>query len=206
MKKLFHFFLSLLLVLGISQASAQTKKTSTGSKGKSEKSSSGRSGGGGSAGYKTAIGLRGGNYSSGLTIKHFFNAGKNAAAEALVTTEYRAKGARFTLLLEKHWTIVPDVKNLQWYVGAGLHAGAYRGRYYYAVAYRYKKKRDYYVYYTGYDDKVYPVFGADFVLGLEYKIPDLPLVISADYKPYFDVFDGNTGVYQDAAVSVRFSF
>ncbi|WP_460675715.1 hypothetical protein [Hymenobacter coalescens] len=191
----------LTLTLGIGQASAQTKKTSTKS-GKSSGKSSG--GGGGSAGYKTAIGLRGGNYASGLTIKHFFNPGKNAAVEGLVTTEYLGKGARFTLLFEKHWTIVPDVKNLQWYVGAGLHAGAYRGRYYYVVEYRRKHKDRTYVYFT--DDEVYPVFGADFILGLEYKIPDLPLVISADYKPYFDVFKYGNGVYQDAAVSVRFGF
>jgi hypothetical protein len=201
MKKVTFLLCMICLLLGFGQASAQTKKTST----KGSSKSSGRSSGGG-AGYTTGVGLRGGNYASGLTIKHFFNSSKNAAVEGLVTTEYRAKGARFTLLFEKHWTIVPDIKNLQWYVGAGLHAGAYRGYHYYGVAYRYKKKRDYIVYYPVYEDKLYPVFGADFVLGVEYKIPDLPVVIGVDYKPYFDVFDGNTGVYQDAAASVRFSF
>ncbi|RTQ50763.1 hypothetical protein EJV47_09040 [Hymenobacter gummosus] len=205
MKKLTILLCALCLVLGFGQASAQTKKTS--SKGSSKSSGKSSGGGGGQAGYTTAIGLRGGNFASGLTVKHFFNSGKNAAVEGLVTTEYLGRGARFTLLFEKHWTIVPDVKNLQWYVGAGLHAGAYRGRYYYAVAYRYRKNKDYRVYYyPAYEDKTYPVFGADFVLGLEYKIPDLPVVIGVDYKPYFDVFDGHTGVYQDAAASVRFSF
>ncbi|WP_165822231.1 hypothetical protein [Hymenobacter edaphi] len=206
MKKPLLLLFLLTLALGIGQVSAQTKKTST----KSGKSSGGKGGGSkssgsGGAGYTTGIGLRGGGFASGLTVKHFFNPGKGAAVEGLVTTEYLGRGARFTLLLEKHWTILPDVKNLQWYLGAGLHAGAYRGRYYYVVEYRRKKHdRYYYAYYA--DDQVYPVFGADFVLGLEYKIPDLPLVISADYKPYFDVYRGNSAVYQDAAVSVRFSF
>lgn len=196
MKKHFLFLAIPALILGIGQAAAQTKKTS---------SKSGRSSGGGNAGYTTGVGLRGGNYASGLTVKHFFNPGTGAAAEALVTTEYLGRGARFTLLLEKHWQIIPEAKNLQWYVGGGLHAGAYRGRYYYAVQYRRYRDEDRYYEYR-YDDRVYPVLGADIVLGLEYKIPDLPLVIGADYKPYFDIYRSYGGFYQDAAVSVRFSF
>lgn len=206
MKKHLLYLVLLALLPGIGQVSAQTKKTTTKSGKSSGKSGSSKGGGSGSgAGYTTGVGLRGGGYASGLTVKHFFNPGKGAAVEGLVTTEYRARGARFTLLLEKHWTILPEAKNLQWYIGGGLHAGAYRGRYYYVGEYRRKKHdRYYYVYYA--DDQVYPVFGADLVLGLEYKIPDLPLVIGADYKPYFDVYRGNSAVYQDAAVNVRFSF
>lgn len=202
MKKTLALLTALTLVLGIGQVSAQTKKTSSKSGKSSGKSSGG--GGGGTAGYTTGIGLRGGGFASGLTVKHFFNPGKGAAVEGLVTTEYLGRGARFTLLMEKHWPLLPEIKNLQWYFGGGLHLGAYRGRYYYAVTYRRKKHDRYYVYYV--DDKLYPVFGADLVLGLEYKVPDLPLVVGADYKPYFDVYDGASGFYHDAALSVRFTF
>ncbi|OON67450.1 hypothetical protein [Hymenobacter sp. CRA2] len=199
MKKTAYLFLLLTLLLGFGQVSAQTKKKTT-----STKSSKSSGGGGGSAGYTTGVGLRGGSFSSGLTVKHFFNPGKNAAVEGLVTTEYLGKGARVTLLFEKHWPLLPEVKNLQWYLGAGLHAGAYRARYYYVAEYRRKNKGYSYYYYR--DDKVYPVFGADVILGLEYKIPDLPVALSVDYKPYFDVYRGYNAVYHDAALSVRFSF
>lgn len=195
--------LSLLTLLaGANGTLAQTKTTKKNSSGKSS------GGGSGSAGYNTAIGLRGGGYASGLTIKHFMGGKNNVAVEGLLTTEYLARGARFTLLFEKHKQLMSDVANLQFYYGGGLHAGAYRGRYYYLSEYRYDKKgRAYYTtYYVNDRDRSYPVFGADLVLGLEYKIPDLPLVIGADYKPYFDIFDGNTGFFHDAALSVRIAF
>ncbi|KUG09440.1 hypothetical protein [Solirubrum puertoriconensis] len=185
--------LLLALSLPVSWVSAQSKKSSSKS-----------SGGNGGSGYKTAIGLRGGNYASGLTIKHF-TGGNNVAIEGLITTEYYAKGVRGTLLFEKHFPL-KDLRGFQFYVGAGLHAGAYRGRYYYDVAYRQKgKKYEVYRYYY-YDDKMYPVFGGDFLAGAEYKFDDLPIVVGVDFKPYFDIFDGRTAAYSDGAVSIRFTF
>ena len=158
-----------------------------------------------SAGYQTGIGLRGGGYSSGLTIKHFLSGKNNVAVEGLVTTEYGAHGARFTLLMEKH-VPVSDFKGLQFYYGAGGHLGAYRGRYYFQdVRYRRGKKSDFYVLYVD-DDRTYVAGGADLILGLEYKMDDLPFVLGVDYKPFFEVFDGYTGLYHDAAVSLRFTF
>ncbi|TGE23382.1 hypothetical protein [Hymenobacter metallicola] len=166
-----------------------------------------KSGGGGS-GYSTGIGLRGGGWSSGLTIKHFMSGKNNVAFEALVTTEYKARGGRLTLLGEKHKAI-PDVKGLQFYYGAGFHLGAYQGRYYFTDAryYRYHKKKDVYVLYDyRYDDATYVAFGADLILGIEYKMEDLPFVVGVDYKPFFEVFHGYTGFYNDAAVSLRYTF
>jgi hypothetical protein len=182
--------LGIALVCGTQPVAAQSKKKS--------------SGGGSSNGYSTGIGLRGGGYSSGLTIKHFLSGKNGVAIEGLLTTEYKARGARLTLLGEKHKGI-SDVPGLQFYYGAGFHAGAYRGRYYFADArfYRYHKK-DLYVYYT--DDATYVAFGADLILGLEYKLEDLPFVVGVDYKPFFEVFNGYTGFYNDAAVSLRFTF
>jgi hypothetical protein len=37
-------------------------------------------------------------------------------------------------------------------------------------------------------------------------MPDLPFVVGVDYKPFFEVFDGVTGLYSDAAFSLRFVF
>ncbi|GGF14604.1 hypothetical protein GCM10011383_27290 [Hymenobacter cavernae] len=158
------------------------------------------------AGYETGLGLRAGGYSSGLTVKHFLSGKNNVAVEGLLTTEYHARGARLTVLLEKH-VPVSDIKGLQFYYGAGAHLGAYRGRYYFAdVRYRRGKKPDFYrVIYID-DDRSRVAGGADLVLGLEYKMDDLPFVLGVDYKPFFEVFHGYTGFYHDAAASLRFTF
>lgn len=189
MKRLFFGLLFLGLLGFVSGAHAQSKKKSSG----------------GGAGYTTGIGLRGGGWSSGLTVKHFLSGKNNVAFEGLLTREYAARGGRLTLMLEKHLP-VSDFKGLQFYYGAGAHIGSYRGRYYFEdVRFRRGKKYDYYrTYWT--DDTNYIVGGADLILGLEYKMEDLPFVIGVDYKPFFEVFDGYTGFYNDAAVSLRFVF
>jgi hypothetical protein len=174
MKRLqFTLFFLFLLLPGL-VAQAQSKK----------KDSSG--GGSSSSGYSTGIGLRGGGYSSGLTIKHFLSGKNGVAIEALVTTEYKARGARLTILGEKHKG-VSDIQGLQFYYGAGFHAGAHQGRYYFADArYYYKgRKGDFYLDKEyRFDEATYIAFGADLILGLEYKLQDLPFVVGVDYKPF----------------------
>jgi hypothetical protein len=196
MKNLSFIFVALFLLLSGFGAQAQSKKKSSG-------------GGSASSGYNTGIGLRGGGYSSGLTIKHFLSGKNGVAIEGLLTTEYKARGARLTVLGEKHLGVA-DVKGLQFYYGAGFHAGAYQGRYYFADdRYYYKGRKDDPYLVRGdyrYDETTYIAFGADLILGLEYKLPELPFVIGVDYKPYFDVFNGYTGFYNDAAVSLRYTF
>lgn len=195
MKHLNFTLLSLFMLPGL-VASAQSKKKSGGDAGDSN------------SGYKTGIGLRGGGYSSGLTIKHFLSGKNGVALEGLVTTEYKAHGLRLTLLGEKHKSI-SGAKSLQFYYGAGFHAGSYQGRYYFEdVRYYNNRKDDDYFrsrrYYT--DETSYLAIGADLILGLEYKLEELPFVVGVDYKPYFEVFNGYTGFYNDAAVSLRFTF
>ena len=193
-----RFTAFLLLLLPGLAANAQ-RKTSNGG------------GGSSNSGYTTGIGLRGGGWSSGLTIKHFLGGGKGVAIEGLLTTEYKARGGRLTILGEKHLGVA-DIKGLQFYYGAGFHAGAYQGRYYFADERYYNgrngdgyfekgNKGGYY-----YDENTYLAIGADLIAGLEYKLPDLPFVVGLDYKPFFDVFHGYTGFYNDAAVSLRFAF
>lgn len=155
----------------------------------------------GGGGYTTGIGLRGGGWSSGLTVKHFLSGKQGVAVEGLLTREYAARGGRLTLLLEKHLP-VSDFRGLQFYYGAGAHLGAYQSRYYFEDS-RFGRRKNKYRYYD--DDKSRLVGGADLVVGLEYKLPDLPFVVALDYKPFFEVFRGYTGFYNDAAVSLRFT-
>ncbi|QJX47409.1 hypothetical protein HMJ29_10860 [Hymenobacter taeanensis] len=189
MKRLVLISLFLGLLGCVEGAYAQSKKKSSG----------------GGAGYTTGIGLRGGGWSSGLSVKHFLSGKNNVAFEGLLTREYAARGGRLTLMLEKHLPVY-DFKGLQFYYGAGAHVGSYRGRYYFTdERFRRGKKYDYYYIYRN-DDTNYLVGGADLILGLEYKMEDLPFVIGVDYKPFFEVFDGYTGFYNDAAVNLRFVF
>jgi len=196
MKNLSFTFIVFFLLLSGFGAQAQSKKKSSG-------------GSSSSSGYNTGIGLRGGGYSSGLTIKHFLGSKNGVAIEGLLTTEYKARGARLTVLGEKHLGVA-DVKGLQFYYGAGFHAGAYQGRYYFADDRYYYEGRKGNLYLVRgdyrYDETTYVAFGADLILGLEYKLSDLPFVVGVDYKPYFDVFNGYTGFYNDAAVSLRYTF
>jgi len=196
MKNLSFTFIVFFLLLSGFGAQAQSKKKSSG-------------GSSSSSGYNTGIGLRGGGYSSGLTIKHFLGSKNGVAIEGLLTTEYKARGARLTVLGEKHLGVA-DVKGLQFYYGAGFHAGAYQGRYYFADDRYYYEGRKGNLYLVRgdyrYDETTYVAFGADLILGLEYKLSDLPFVVGVDYKPYFDVFNGYTGFYNDAAISLRYTF
>lgn len=80
-----------------------------------------------------------------------------------------------TLLLQKHFPILG--RGLNVYLGAGAHLGGLKD--------------------------FGPVMGVDAMIGLEMKIPLLPLVASVDFKPAYhilheDWFDANT------AVSVRY--
>ena len=207
--KYLKFTTLLLLLLPVLAANAQSKKKNNG----------GGSGGGSgsSSGYSTGIGLRGGGYSSGLTIKHFLSGKNGVAIEGLLTTEYAAHGGRLTILGEKHHNLA-DVKGLQFYYGAGFHAGSYQGRYYFADKRYYRSINDdyYLVPHSGpgsrkygdyyYDETSYIAVGADLILGLEYKLPDLPFVVGIDYKPFFEVFHGYNGFYNDAAISLRVTF
>jgi len=95
------------------------------------------------------------------------------AAEGLLTAAEREM--RGTVLLVKHFPILG--KGLNAYLGAGAHLGGLK---------------DY-----------GPIMGVDAMVGLEMKIPFLPLVASIDFKPAYhiiheDWFDANT------AVSVRY--
>ena len=80
-----------------------------------------------------------------------------------------------TLLLQKHFPILG--RGLNMYLGAGAHLGSLKD--------------------------FGPIMGVDAMIGLEIKIPILPLTASVDFKPAYhilheDWFDANT------AVSVRY--
>lgn len=134
--------------------------------------------------YQTGIGFRGGLF-NGLTIKHFVSS--NTAFETLITSRW--KGIEFTELYEIHHQIA-GLNGLNLFYGVGAHLGFYNG--------------DHTNWGTPGDQ--YMAFGVDGILGLEYSFSELPLNISLDWKPEYNL-TGYKGMWYDGgAFSIRYIF
>jgi hypothetical protein len=133
--------------------------------------------------YKTALGLRAG-IPYGLTVKHFFD--KTNALEGIVAGT-RYGGFVISGLYESvHWT--GEYPGLNWFVGGGAHIGFW------------DEDPDYA------DSEAGGVFGIDGIIGLEYTFDEIPLNLSLDILPSFNIF-GNTGWNGiNGALSVRYVF
>ena len=150
--------------------------------------------------YNTGLGLRLGGINSGITIKHF--TGNTTALEGIIG--FARHSVSFTGLYEKQMPI-QNAEGLSWYYGLGGHIGFFNSGYSYGY-YRY-------YHYKGnklivYDDDYYrstTYFGADLILGLEYKFKGAPIALGIDIKPQFDLVPGFY-TYVDGALSVRFTF
>lgn len=133
--------------------------------------------------YKTGIGGRIGFF-NGFTIKHFIQNDK--ALEGLLS--FRWNGFVITGLYE-YQKPLKGVKNLDWFVGIGGHAGFWDAGYYY-----WRDRRD-----------SYSVIGMDLIGGLEYTFDEVPINIGLDWKPAFN-FIGDDHVWIDGlALSIRFA-
>lgn len=139
--------------------------------------------------YRTAIGLRAGG-TSGLTFKHFST--PHRAFEGILS--FWNRGFGLTGLIEKHsHTGAPGLKV---YYGAGGHVAFYDRNGYY---------RDYDWYYHDYDDGV--SLGVDGIVGLEYKIPPIPIAFSIDLKPMIDIHSsGLVGFGLDPGLGIKVAF
>lgn len=133
--------------------------------------------------YRTGIGLRAGG-PNGLTIKHFTK--PKVAVEGIISSRWRGLG--FTGLIEGH-TRAFDINRLNFIYGAGAH-----------VYFWGENKRGYSPYGRS------SVVGIDGILGLEYNFREIPINISIDWKPTFNlnVDDGFWG--DDGALSIRYIF
>ena len=134
--------------------------------------------------YNTSIGLRGG-WDYGLTIKHFIE--NDTAFEGIIATKW--KGYNITGLFEKHKNVF-DLTSLNWYYGLGAHIGFWDGN-------NVKWAND---------KESYKVIGVDGILGLELTIREIPVSISIDWKPAYNLI-GYSGFWGDTgAFSVRYTF
>lgn len=134
--------------------------------------------------YNTGVGLRAG-FTSGLTVKHFL--GSKSAIEGIFGTRWH--GVELTGLYEIHNRAF-DTDRFTWFFGFGAHIGFWDGDHTY----------------WGDHDTNYTVVGLDGILGLEYSFVEVPINLSLDWKPSFNVV-GNTDFWADGgALSIRYIF
>jgi len=134
--------------------------------------------------YRTSLGLRGG-LPYGLTVKHFLS--KTNALEGILASSWG--GFVVTGLYEnEHWT--GKYPGLNWFWGFGAHAGFWD---------------------TGMNpnvDETYSgsIIGADAIIGLEYTFDEIPLNVSLDLLPTFNLigYTGWGGI--NGAISIRYVF
>jgi len=135
--------------------------------------------------YQTGIGVRGGFF-SGISVKHFVS--EQDAFEGVLATHYR--GILLAGMYQRHAQAF-DVPSLNWYYGGGGYMGFYdRGN----VPW----------FDNGYDG-AFTTLGFMGVLGLEYKIEEIPIIIGLDVKPAFNLF-GHTGAWFAGGATIRYTF
>jgi hypothetical protein len=132
--------------------------------------------------YKSAIGIRMSSkdpvVNNSVSFKHFFS--ETSAIEALLTFD---KKTAIGALIEIHKPIT-STDGLKWFYGAGA--------------------------YLGFDsDKTNPsrsLMGAQGVVGLDYKFPDLPLNLALDWKPELNIIDNINFEPSAIGFTMRFTF
>lgn len=141
--------------------------------------------------YRTAIGLRGGE-TSGLTIKHFVS-GKDAIEGIIGIWNH---GARATVLYERHVQAF-NVSGLNWYYGGGAHGSVHSGHHLW-----HSHKHEHTHYHRGSIG-----LGVDGIFGMEYKFAPVPIALSFDVKPYFEVnFHGGAWTSLDPGLGIKVTF
>jgi hypothetical protein len=135
--------------------------------------------------YQTALGIRLGGLSNGITLKHFIS--NSSALEGIASIGNRT--FILTGLYEMH-NAVENSKLFNFYYGAGAHIGFFQNGGYY----------NYYAnYYTSQS-----VIGIDGIIGLGYKFYSLPINVGMDFKPFID-FNNGSRFYFDGGLSIRYT-
>jgi hypothetical protein len=137
--------------------------------------------------YKAAIGLRAGE-TSGLTFKIHTNPGSGLEFIAGLWDNWFS----LTGLYEKNAPAF-NLNGMEWYYGGGGHL-AFAADNYYHEGHSYTRAEAY-------------ALGLDGIVGLEYKIPEIPFAISLDIKPLIEI-DGNGYFFFafDPGFGLKFTF
>jgi len=127
--------------------------------------------------------LRGGLY-NGITYKNFIT--NSTAIEGILHTRWH--GWELVGLMEHH-NDIQDVDGLYWFYGYGAHIGFYDAKY------------------THWDTEgTSTVIGIDGIIGVEYKIPRVPIAIGLDWKPYVNLIGYSHFFGDGGALFLRYTF
>lgn len=138
-----------------------------------------------------AIGAR---FGSASGINYRFTLAQDRAIEGILSVQSNSSSSRFRLvgLYEYHKPITP---NFSWYYGYGGSVGSYT-----------------YKAYTDANGNRRNAHGEvslsiDGIVGVEYNIPNAPLSLSLDVKPYFDFLqESSIRVFDPVGFSIRYKF
>lgn len=126
---------------------------------------------------KHAIGFRGGS-TWGFTYDYLHN--ETSGFQAVMS--FRDKGIQLTGMLKFYKPAFERATDrFWWYFGVGGHVGYQKWEEYFSVV------RGTYTYFIEIN-RYSPVMGLDGVFGLEFRMDLLPIVISLDVMPYFELF------------------
>jgi hypothetical protein len=144
--------------------------------------------------YRNAIGLRAGG-TSGITYKHFFS--EYTAFEGIFGIWQNAFGV--TGLYEKH--APTGLTGLKFYYGVGGHFTRETGVYLYRRVGGIDRTYQY-----RYGNEGLAV-GIDGIVGIDWKIPVIPLALSFDLKPFIEISNYGT-LYPaiDPALGIKVAF
>lgn len=115
--------------------------------------------------YDNAIGIRAG-VASGISFKHFIS--NNDAIELIASFHHQS--LQLGALYQRHAGAF-DIQGMNWYYGGGGFLGFYDGRYHPSWG----------------TEGRHTVLGVMGVLGLEYKIDEIPVSVGIDFTPAIDI-------------------
>jgi hypothetical protein len=145
---------------------------------------------------RNQLAVRAGNRSVGLMAR-FYSGHSNGAVENLMTMNYGCKDFSLVSLYEQH-IIVPAVKGLSFYTGAGVHVGyqcaVYNTFNYSDVPQELNSQGKMSV--PGQPSIWY--WGIDAIGGLDYHFPNSAFHISADIKPGMSLTKNSLEIFNSA--------
>lgn len=143
--------------------------------------------------YDFAIGIRSGG-TSGLTLKKNY---ETHAIEGIIG--FWNDGLSITGLWEKN-VMAFDEPGLNWIYGVGGHVA------FYGDEFDRRSGPSWYKHPRDPDDGDFG-FGIDGIIGLEYKIPDVPIAIGIDLKPYLEIITDGGAVFSiDPGIGIKVAF
>lgn len=133
--------------------------------------------------------------SQGITYRHTLQ--EDRALEGILSIQSNSRARRFRLigLYQYHQPLSGD---FYWYYGYGGSIGSYKQKNYTVVENGVTERRE------GVSEVALSIEG---IIGVEYKVPESPLSISLDLKPYFDfIQDSNIRLIDPFGFSIRYHF